>query len=91
VNYPPKDAVAYLLRVHGLKRSTRTLANLRSTGGGPEYYRTGPTEVLYPSVALDKWAREQLGPLVRHTAAERGLGRDLSTMDKARAAKEEQT
>jgi len=89
VNYQPKDASAYLLRAHGLKRSPRTLANLRSVGGGPEYFRASPTEVLYPAAALDAWAHEQLGPLARHTAEERGMGRRLPDMEKARVAKEE--
>jgi hypothetical protein len=82
------EAHQYLRETHGLVRAPRTLSNLRSKGGGPEYHRTPAGEVRYTQEALDAYAREQLGKPVRHTAEERARGRSLSTMDEARLARE---
>lgn len=69
-NLEPPEASERLKRVHGLKRSPRTLANLRYHGGGPKYFRPSPIKVLYPVAELDAWAQEKLGALRSHTAEE---------------------
>ena len=69
---PPEEAVAELERL-GVRRSTRTLANLRHEGRGPGYKRDGIRPV-YPVGELRRWAAEQLSPLVKHTTEERQAG-----------------
>jgi hypothetical protein len=53
--YDTKGASEYLLSKHGLKRSTRTLQNLRQKGGGPAYTKPSSRETLYSDTDLDAW------------------------------------
>jgi hypothetical protein len=71
----PDEAVEELARC-GVRRSTRTLANLRTEGRGPAFRRDG-IRPRYPVGELRRWAAEQLSPLVRHTTEERQAGRVL--------------
>ena len=67
----PTEASDYLRSNYGIKRSKKTLANLRSIGGGPGYRKFSPIEVGYPVEELDSWARELLDrPILRNTAQE---------------------
>jgi hypothetical protein len=68
--FPPNDASRYLYETYGLSRTPRTLANLRSKGGGPAYIRVSPKEVLYTQDALDGWAESKIGASVENTAQE---------------------
>jgi hypothetical protein len=70
MNFPPNEASEYLHLNYGIRRTARTLANLRSCGGGPRYYRVSRTEVLYSRRDLDHWAQSKLGGAVAHTAEE---------------------
>ena len=56
--------------MYGLSRTPRTLANLRSKGGGPAYIRISPKEVVYPQDALDAWAESRFSAPVANTAQE---------------------
>lgn len=69
-NYDPVDASNYLYNTHGLRRSPKTLANLRSKGGGPAYIRISPKEILYPEAALNEWAESKIGKTFVNTAQE---------------------
>ena len=53
-------ASEYLMQQHGVKRAPRTLANLRSQGGGPCFRRISPVEVMYEDSELDRWVWEDL-------------------------------
>jgi len=64
------DASAYLAGQYGIRRKPRTLANYRRKGGGPEYHRVSPREVVYSVDALDKYAEQLIGKPIRHTAEE---------------------
>jgi len=66
----PHDASRYLREQYGLSRTIRTLANLRSRGGGPAYIRISPKEVVYSQDALDAWAESLFGEPVAHSAQE---------------------
>jgi hypothetical protein len=64
-----KAASEYLRDRWGLKRSVRTLQQMRRDGDGPRYRRSG-NDVVYAPVALDLWVRERFGTEVRSTAEE---------------------
>jgi predicted DNA-binding transcriptional regulator AlpA len=66
----PHDASRYLREQYGLSRTIRTLANLRSKGGGPAYIRISPKEVVYSQDALDEWAESKIGATFANTAQE---------------------
>ena len=68
--FKPQGASDYLLKAHGLRRSPRTLANLRYRGGGPRYMRVSPIEILYAQDDLDEWAEGLTSSRFRHTAEE---------------------
>jgi len=88
-NLTPSEASDHLRDVWRVRRSVRTLANLRSTatrGEGPPYLRDG-TRILYPVAGLDRWAQEILGEPARHTGEERARGVPLPDMSEAREAK----
>jgi hypothetical protein len=51
-----KEACAYLLEVHGIRRQTTTLMKLAWKGGGPKYIKIGNAQVLYPRAELNAWA-----------------------------------
>ncbi|WP_063958318.1 helix-turn-helix domain-containing protein [Bradyrhizobium manausense] len=54
------DAAAYLLKVHGLKRSPKTLAKMASQGTGPAFHKAG-RDVLYAPDDLNAWAKKTIG------------------------------
>jgi hypothetical protein len=62
-----RDASAYLLSKHGLRRAPQTLAKLRCTGGGPRF-RPGSGRPQYDICELDRWAKEVLGEAVGSTS-----------------------
>jgi hypothetical protein len=64
-------AAAYLAEQHGLKRSPRTLQNLRLTGGGPSYCKPSPNECLYRPDDLDAWVASLTARRYDNTAQER--------------------
>jgi hypothetical protein len=66
----PIEACDYLAAEHNITRSPRTLANLRSRGGGPKYFRPSSNEVRYSPDALDDYVAELLGEPVGSTAEE---------------------
>jgi hypothetical protein len=65
-NHDRASASRYLRDTFGLSYSAKTLANLRSTGGGPMFF--AGARPLYPQSALDAWGRAKLGPLVASTS-----------------------
>ena len=64
-----KAASDYLQDRWGIKRSVRTLQQMRRDGDGPRYRRAG-NDVVYAPAALDLWVRERFGTEVRSTAEE---------------------
>ncbi len=51
-----EGAAQYLADTYCLKLKTKSLANLRSKGGGPAYFKDRRTGVVYYSKAeLDRW------------------------------------
>ena len=68
MNFDPDGASQYLLQKHGLRRTSRTLANLRSQGGGPRFHRASSREIIYRADDLDKWAADLIGQAVSSTA-----------------------
>ena len=67
-----KATSEYLRDRWGLKRSVRTLQQMRRDGDGPRYRRAG-NDVLYSPAALDSWIREHFGTEVQSTAEEAAL------------------
>jgi hypothetical protein len=64
-----KEASAYLLVAHSIKRSPATLAMLRTRGGGPPFRKAG-TQVIYEAADLDQWAAGyKSGPLASTSQA----------------------
>ena len=51
----PQAASDRLREVHGISRKAKSLAVLRSRGGGPPFIKSGRA-VLYPEGLLDGWA-----------------------------------
>jgi hypothetical protein len=68
--FKPQAASDYLFKAHGLRRSPRTLANLRYKGGGPRYTRVSAIEILYAQDDLDEWAESRTSRRFHHTAEE---------------------
>lgn len=66
-NLRPDLAAEYLQARYGFS-SPKTLAKLRSIGGGPEFRKIGPQIVIYTKAALDKWARAKIGSPVVSTS-----------------------
>ncbi|MBI1867078.1 MAG: hypothetical protein HYS06_02065 [Methylocystis sp.] len=62
----PCDAAEYLRGRYG-HGSARTLAKLRSVGGGPEFRRIGRI-VVYDPAALDRWAQSRMSRPMRSTS-----------------------
>jgi hypothetical protein len=62
-----REAAAYLLARHGIKRSPQTLAKQAVTGGGPPFRRAGHA-VLYDPAALDRYVEEISTAAVRSTS-----------------------
>ena len=62
-----REVPEYLLKNHGITRTSNTLAKLAVTGGGPPMIYDGRIP-LYPVDELDAWARSILSPLVGSTA-----------------------
>jgi hypothetical protein len=56
---------------HWFPRSSRTLAKLAVTGGGPPFRKAGRVP-LYSEGSVDAWAESKLGPLV-HSTTELGV------------------
>jgi hypothetical protein len=63
---PPQPACDYLERVHGIRRSVRTLQVMRREGRGPAY-RQNVNEIRYTKAALDAWVRELFANEYRNT------------------------
>ena len=58
-----KEASAYLLERHGIRRAPDTLKVMRVKGGGPSFHKHGHS-VIYDAADLDAWAaRIKSGPL----------------------------
>jgi hypothetical protein len=58
-----KEASAYLLERHGIRRTPDTLKVMRVKGGGPSFHKDGRA-VIYDAAELDAWAaRTKSGPL----------------------------
>jgi hypothetical protein len=66
---PPAEASDYLLARWGIKRSVRTLQEMRRHGTGPAFRRGGNT-VLYSVTALDRWVLKKFGTEFASTAEE---------------------
>src|SRR5262245_39545510 len=47
-------AVAYLLEVHGVKRTKGVMRKMRVQGGGPAFFKMG-NAVSYSDAKLDEW------------------------------------
>lgn len=62
-----KEAVSYLLEVHGVPVAVATLAKMATVGGGPRITYFGRIP-LYARGDLDAWAIEKLKAPVRSTA-----------------------
>jgi hypothetical protein len=62
-----KEATEYLLKRHGIRRTTGTLAKLAVIGGGPAFRRAGRIP-LYDPPDLDAYAAEITSPPVRSTS-----------------------
>jgi hypothetical protein len=60
------EASKYLSEVWSLSFAPGTLSNLAIHGGGPPFKRRGRFP-LYSTKALDEWAEDQLGPLMKTT------------------------
>ena len=54
----PKHAAEYITET-GLMASAKSLAKLRSVGGGPRFRRFG-RRVVYERLAIDQWIEERL-------------------------------
>lgn len=65
--YTRADAPQYLLRHHGIKISTATLAKYATVGGGPKFQKFG-RRVYYPAYELSRWAQQRIGALQDHTS-----------------------
>ena len=57
------EACQYLLAVHGIPLAVQTLAKYASEGIGPAFHKLNRTP-LYGRDELDRWAIDQLGPVV---------------------------
>jgi hypothetical protein len=68
----PKGAVEYLKEHWGIRRSVRTLQQMRRDGDGPRYRRHG-NDVMYGPPAIDEWVVEQFGTEVSSTSEESAL------------------
>jgi hypothetical protein len=64
-----KAASEYLRDHWGLKRSVRTLQQMRRDGDGPRFRRSG-NDVMYAPAAIDAWVIQLFGTEVRSTAEE---------------------
>ncbi|WP_027152209.1 hypothetical protein [Mesorhizobium sp. WSM2561] len=62
-----KDASAYLLTVHGVSRTPKTLAKYAVTGGGPRYHKANNVP-FYDTDNLDAWVEELFGEAVSSSA-----------------------
>jgi hypothetical protein len=62
-----KLACEYLEIMFGITVAPSTLAKYACVGGGPDFQRINRTP-LYPRQALDAWALEKLGPVVKTTS-----------------------
>ncbi len=67
-----REASAYLLEVHGIKRSYATLCKLAVVGGGPRF-RKANRNPLYDAAELDAWAAEITSAPVRSTSELMGV------------------
>jgi hypothetical protein len=67
--FTTEELSAYLWENWRLKRTLRTLQQLRRDGGGPPYHRVG-NQILYPRDTVDQWAEAKMGPLNRSTSEE---------------------
>lgn len=65
-NLTRTEASVYLRDRYGIRCAVATLATYATKGGGPKFHRGQP--VLYPTSALDEWARTRLGKLVSSTS-----------------------
>lgn len=63
----PKQAARYCLEKHGVPVAEKTLAKLRSVGGGPKFFKFGRS-VFYAESALDEWIAEKLGKELASTS-----------------------
>ena len=61
------EASKYLLDVHGISRTPKTLAKLAVTGGGPKFQKDGRIPLSSP-IWLDEFAESVLSPVVSSTA-----------------------
>jgi hypothetical protein len=61
-------ASAYLLDVHGITRTPKTLAKLATVGGGPPFRKFGRAPMYAPE-DLDAWVEGKVTPLVTSTSA----------------------
>ena len=51
---------------HWFPRSSKTLAKLAVTGGGPPFRKAGRVP-LYSQASVDAWAEHKIGPLIHST------------------------
>jgi hypothetical protein len=61
------EAVEYLFRMHGIRRTVGTLAKYAVLGGGPRFRHAGRTPI-YPPSELDAYAASILSPLKSSTS-----------------------
>jgi hypothetical protein len=62
-----REASAYLLERHGIRRTYQTLSKLAVTGGGPKFRKVNRNPI-YDTPDLDDWAREITSAPVRSTS-----------------------
>ena len=74
---PPASASARLADRWGIRRTVPTLATMRTRGGGPKFFKAGPS-ILYAEDDVDSWAEELLGAAVTSTSELRALGHKSS-------------
>jgi len=66
----PEETTVHLWENFRLRRSPRTLANMRTGGNGPPYRRVGSNTVLYARDEVAEWAAAQLNRPFASTAEE---------------------
>ncbi len=69
VSFNPDQAIAYLKFRYNVPYSKSYLAKCRSVGGGPVYFKIGPS-VFYDQIDLDNWIQSKK---TRKTESSSGL------------------
>lgn len=62
-----RDEAARLLRFHGLRTTTASLATMATRGGGPRYFKVGKL-CMYPLTDLESWLAQRTTGLLDSTS-----------------------